>query len=206
MRRMRLKDSRRPGLLLSAFIVAAMSPAYAASQSTTTPDLSGIWGRGMLFFEPPASGPGPVPNLVKKPDGSVAPADPCCTTVTEWRGDWTSPILKPSAAEAVKKFAERSLSGEVVSDMHSNCWAEPPPYALSLQFAVYILQQKNEVILIYLLHNTVRHVRLNASHPQKLRPSWQGDSVGRYEGDTLVVDTIGIKADPPSTVDPLGTL
>ena len=159
----------------------------------------------MLFFEPPASGPGPVVNLVRKPDGSVVPADPCCTIVPEWRGDSTSPILKPSAAEAVKTFAERSLRGEVVSDMHSNCAAEPPPYVMSEQFAVNILQEKNEVILIYLLHNTVRHVRLSASHPKNLRPSWQGDSVGRFEGDTLIIDTIGIKADPPSTVDPFGT-
>jgi hypothetical protein len=35
--------------------------------------------------------------------------------------------------------------------------------------------------------------------------SWQGDSIGWYEGDTLVIDTIGIKAAPISTVDPFGT-
>ena len=36
-------------------------------------------------------------------------------------------------------------------------------------------------------------------------PSWQGHSVGWYEGDTLVIDTVGIKAAPPSTVDLFGT-
>jgi len=188
-------------LLAPAFV----SSAWSAETLADLPDLSGSWGRSMLFFEPPASGPGPILNLVRKPDGSVVPADPCCTIVREWRGDSTSPILKPEAAEAVRKFAERSLSGGVTSDLHSNCFAEPPPYAMSVQFAVNILQQKNEIILIYLLHNTVRHVRLNASHPEKVTPSWQGDSVGWYDGDTLVVDTIGIKADPPSTVDAFGT-
>jgi len=32
--------------------------------------------------------------------------------------------------------------------------------------------------LFYLLYNTVRHVRLNATHPEDLKPSWQGHSVG----------------------------
>jgi len=188
-------------LLSSAFV----SSAWSAETLQAIPDLTGIWGRGMAFFEPPESGPGPLINLVRKSDGALVPADPCCAIPREWRGDWTSPILKPNAAEAVKKFAERSLRGEVTSDMHSNCFAEAPAFAMSVQFALNILQGKNEVILVYLLHNTVRHIRLDASHPATLRPTWQGDSVGRFEGNTLVVDTIGIKADPPSTVDSFGT-
>jgi hypothetical protein len=76
---------------------------------------------------------------------------------------------------------------------------------MALQFGVHILQQRDEVTLLYLLYNTVRHVRLNESHPENLTPSWQGHSVGRYEGDTLVIDTIGIKVSPLSTVDPFGT-
>ena len=51
----------------------------------------------------------------------------------------------------------------------------------------------------------MRRVRLNAPHPENLTPSWQGHSVGWYEGDTLVVDTVGIKVAPFSTVDAFGT-
>jgi hypothetical protein len=36
-------------------------------------------------------------------------------------------------------------------------------------------------------------------------PSWYGDSIGHYEGDLLIVDTIGIKVAPLSTVDRYGT-
>jgi hypothetical protein len=35
-------------------------------------------------------------------------------------------------------------------------------------------------------------VRLHDSHPEPLTPSWYGDSVGHYEGDTLVIDTVGV--------------
>ena len=161
----------------------------------------------MLFFEPPASGPGPVINSVRKADGTVTARDQCCTIVTEggWLGDHTNPILKPKTAEAVKRFGELVFNGTVAQDLHNSCWPEPPPYVMALHFGVMILQQADEVTFVYLLQNTVRHVRLNGRHPDSLTPSWQGHSVGRYEGDTLVIDTVGIKAAPFSTVDAFGT-
>jgi hypothetical protein len=68
-----------------------------------------------------------------------------------------------------------------------------------------MLQQKDEVTMLYSHDNKVRHVRMNASHPADLRASGQGDSVGHYEGDTLVIDTAGIKSSPISAVDWYGT-
>jgi hypothetical protein len=76
---------------------------------------------------------------------------------------------------------------------------------MGMHFGVNIVQQPDAVTLFYLLYNTVRHVRLNAPHPENVAPSWQGHSVGWYEGDTLVIDTVGIKVAPISTVDPFGT-
>jgi hypothetical protein len=47
---------------------------------------------------------------------------------------------------------------------------------------------------------------MNQPHPEHVVPSWYGDSIGHYEGDTLVVDTIGIRADRPfAMVDMFGT-
>jgi hypothetical protein len=77
---------------------------------------------------------------------------------------------------------------------------------MALHFAVNIAPRQDEVTLLYLLNNTVRRVRLNWRHPENPTPSWQGHSVGWYEGDTLVVDTVGIiKVAPFSTVDAFGT-
>ncbi len=67
------------------------------------------------------------------------------------------------------------------------------------------MQQRDEVTLIYLDDQKVRHVRLNAPHPSSVKPTWQGDSIGHYEDDTLVIDTIGFKVGPLSMVDLYGT-
>jgi hypothetical protein len=48
-------------------------------------------------------------------------------------------------------------------------------------------------------------VRLNEPHPAQVTPSWYGDSVGHYEGDMLVVDTVGQKAGPLAMLDLYGT-
>jgi hypothetical protein len=185
-------------ILLSASGIAAQPAA---------PDFSGQWGRDMLFFEPPASGPGPLVNAVRKPDGSRNTSGPCCAIIVEggWAGDDTNPILKSRAAEAVKKYRELADAGVVVQDRHNTCWPEPPPYSMALHFGVNILQTKNEVTIVHLLYNTVRRIRLNALHPENLKPSWQGDSIGWFEGDTLVVDTKGIRTSPFTSVDAFGT-
>jgi hypothetical protein len=205
-----LRSPRRlsVGTVALVFYSAAfISLAMAAEGNPHIPDLSGQWGRDMMFFEPPASGPGPVINSVRKADGTVTALVQCCTMVTMggWLGDHTNPILKPAAAQAVKKFGELVFDGRVAQDLHNSCWPEPPPYVMGLHFGVLILQQTDEVTLVYLLHNTVRHVLLNGKHPEKVTPSWQGHSVGRYEGDTLVIDTVGVKVAPFSTVDAFGT-
>jgi hypothetical protein len=204
----RMRSPRRFSAKTIAFIFSAaafVTPAMATDSGSPLPDLSGQWGRDMLFFEPPPSGPGPVIRAERKSDGSVVVQDPCCTISPRWLGDHTNPILKPEAAEAVKKFGDLAFAGTVTPDLHNSCWPEPPPYVMGLHFGMQILQLRDEVTLVYLLHNTVRHVRLNAPHPENPTPSWQGHSVGWYEGDTLVIDTVGIKVAPLSMVDAFGT-
>src|SRR5205085_1567471 len=48
-------------------------------------------------------------------------------------------------------------------------------------------------------------VRVNEPHPAQVTPSWYGDTVGRYEGDDLVIDTVGIKIGRYSMLDSFGT-
>jgi hypothetical protein len=64
----RLHSPRRFSAATVALVFCAAAfvfPTMAAENSSRSPDLSGQWGRDMLFFEPPASGPGPVINSVR---------------------------------------------------------------------------------------------------------------------------------------------
>ena len=61
------------------------------------------------------------------------------------------------------------------------------------------------MVLIYQHDDDFREVRLNQQHPAVITPTIHGDSVGHYEDDTLVIDTIGIKLGPHRTVDRFGT-
>src|SRR5260370_4498640 len=79
----------------------------------------------------------------------------------------------------------------------------PMPFIYK-QFAVQIIQRPDRVLIIYTAPSTdVRRVRLNDRHPEPLTPSWYGDSVGHYESDTLVVDTVGGKTDHPYAMQDL---
>jgi hypothetical protein len=121
-------------------------------------------------------------------------------------GDYTNPILQPWAAAVVKKFGELSLAGITYGNPSNQCWPMPMLFVYK-EGTIRMIQQPDMVQIIYTGPNTdVRRVRLNARHPEPLTPSWYGDSVGHYEGDTLVVDTVGVKTDRPyAMIDLFGT-
>ena len=169
------------------------SPAPAA-ETTPIPNLTGQWGRGGLFrFEPPASGAGPVTNTSNFDDRVVRV------------GDYTNPILTPQSAEIVKQRGEAQLAGINFPDPRNQCAPEPPPFLLAIEFDVQVLQKKDEILILYRYGHQVRRIRLNGSHPTRVTPSPYGDSIGHFEGDTLVVDTVGVKTGPLSMVDIFGT-
>ena len=75
----------------------------------------------------------------------------------------------------------------------SPCTAAPRA-AGNLSFGggrTYFIQTPKEVYIVWQRDQIVRHIYLNVPHTQNPKPSWNGESVGHYEGDTLVVDTIG---------------
>jgi hypothetical protein len=68
-----------------------------------------------------------------------------------------------------------------------------------------IFDRGDHLTMIYHMDHQLRTVRMNGSHPPKVTPSYYGDSVGHYEGDTLVIDTIAIKPGPFAMIDWFGT-
>jgi hypothetical protein len=119
-------------------------------------------------------------------------------------GDYTNPILKPWAAEIVKQNGELELNGVGALTALNQCWPQGVPF-IFWQAGLQILQQPDKVTFLYVFDHPVRHVRMNEPHPAQVTPSPSGDSVGYYQGDTLVIDTIGIKVWRFSMVDMFGT-
>jgi hypothetical protein len=195
-------------LLLLVTLAAAASPAWGQQEGppnagphnvASIPDFSGIWRHGSLpWFVPPASGPGPVTNRSRRKDNGQS-------DYGQLVGDYTNPILQPWAAEAVKKKGELSLAGVTYPSPANQCWPEPVPF-LFKHMAMQILQLPHKIVMLFNEDHEVRWVRMNEPHPAQVTPSWHGDAVGHYEGDTLVIDTVGIKTDRPyPMIDLFGT-
>jgi hypothetical protein len=177
----------------------APAPSAVTSQAQSAaviPDFSGIWAHPGVGFENPISGPGPVRNLRRLPSGAGNP--------NMLVGDFNNPILKRDAAAIVKKFGEISLSGHAFPDPDSQCLLNPVPY-IFWNFEIELLQQPDKVTILYPHDQDFREIRMNRPHPATVVSTAHGDSVGHYEGDTLVIDTVGVKVGRYTMVDRFGT-
>ena len=115
------------------------------------------------------------------------------------------PILKPWAAAAVQETNKEILQGkrQVPFVAQSRCWPGGVPGQLIYPFEpLYFVQTPKEVWMIWQRDHMVRRVFLTDKHSPNLKPSWFGESIGHYEnGNTLVVDTIGLSANKLSYID-----
>jgi hypothetical protein len=187
-------------LSILTLIVTAVAPA-AGQAAAPIPDISGLWNHAALNgLELPLSGPGPVRNRSRMRTGPQAGVGDRAQLV----GDYTNPILRPWAADVVKKFGDMSLAGKGYPTPRNQCWPEQVPFAFA-NYGMQVIQQPDKVTILYPFDHQYRQVRLNQPHPAHVTPSWYGDSVGHYEGDALVVDTVGIKVGPFSMIDWYGT-
>jgi hypothetical protein len=183
--------------LVLTLAAASVTPAFGQSESAQSiPDLSGIWEHANPGFEPLASGPTALINRSRRPNGTG--------DGLKLAGDYTNPILKPEVAEVVKRHGELGLNGIGDPNPHNQCWLEGPPFVFT-NHPNQIVQTRDKVVILYQDNSQVRHVRMNQTHPAQMSPTWYGDSVGHYEGDTLVIDTVGIKVGRYSMVDWYGT-
>ena len=173
--------------------LCVVAPALTVAQTTkSAPDLSGQWvrtGRYVESFDPPASGPGPI---------TIDPAHPHRRSATlggqspdGWVADLTNPILKPETLARMKTVVAAEIAGHSHLKLIDMCYPAGVPMILNQRDPMQILQTADKVVLVYVRDSLTRHVYLNQPHTPNLKSSWFGESVGHYEGDTLVVDTIG---------------
>jgi hypothetical protein len=192
----------QPHLFLTAFLAIAMMGhpiirgnlvAHASEAPRAIPNLSGYWARPeaptVRVFQQPDSGPGPLVNIDDTVEFKI--------------GDFDNPILLPHAAQAVRAHGDYGRAGQVRYEPWALCLPAGVPHALNLAGPIQILQSEDQVTIVYQRGQQIRRIDLNRAHPENLTPSWYGHSVGHYEGNSLVVDTVA--QDSRSQVDSFGT-
>ena len=108
--------------------------------------------------------------------------------------DLTNPILKPWVIDQMKKTNDAVLAGKVPFIARERCWPAGVP-GLDIYNRgqpVHFLQTLKEVLIVNELYASTRHVYMDVPHSTNPKTSWYGESVGHYEADELVVDTVGL--------------
>jgi hypothetical protein len=139
--------------------------------ATDQPNISGIWSISPYVF----SGRPQAERQLLTLDGSPAPAQPWAAKIYKDRmdGNDAGHPFAPTVAQCLPGGMPAMMLG--------------PPYPFQ------IIQSPGQVTFIHEENRLFRVVRLNDQHPDDPDPTYMGDSVGHWEGDTLVVDTLGLK-------------
>jgi len=179
-----------------AALVGSLAEA-AVAQEKTTPllfswDLAVGW-IGVGGFQPV---PGRVPPLTQDPKYPFVP-NGTGRQPTYRIADLNNPNLRPWVKEIMKKDNDEVLRGKIAFSPSSSCKPSGVPAFLGLggnNNPYWFLQTPKEVVIMRAADSQVRHVYLDVPHSPNPKPSWYGESIGHYEGDTLVIDTIGLNA------------
>jgi hypothetical protein len=136
--------------------------------------------------------------------GSAAPADTAAAKpsaqAARLAGVWepkTFGIMVPNAplSDAGKEIVNRNAAAMQSGKIMQTAWVSCRPGAVSTMTMprekIVVLESADEVTILFEMPRMVRRIRMNASHPQIIEPGYVGDSIGRWDGATLVVDTLG---------------
>jgi hypothetical protein len=182
---------------LTAGLLVTLGPSLAADGSGTeslslrTFPIYWIQDRpAQDDFLPPESGVGPV---VSEPGHPYIP-NGAGKQQTNRLADLNNPVLKDWVKVPMGKANDEVREGKVPFIARERCWPTGVPGWLVFAHAAgfWVVQTEKEILLVQELDQQTRHIYMNVPHSAHPKPSWYGESVGHYEGDELVVDTIGM--------------
>jgi hypothetical protein len=172
--------SARTGRLpVAAACLVVAVVASVTAQSAAVPDITGSWLRQGFTVGLPAA----QPNAAKTP----APPPPAQPLLKEpYRTEWQARL---------KAIRDADAKGEPLANNAVACLPDGMPGMMTAVFPMEILQSRAQITIIEEAYTQVRRILMD--RPQKaledLEPGFYGHSVGRWQGDTLIVDTLGIK-------------
>jgi hypothetical protein len=175
---------------LTGFVSMVPIAEVMAQTGASPPDFSSN-NVGWIAMGDIVGVPGSPPNVSQDPAHEYVPNN-IGRQPTYRIGDVSNPNLKSWVKERMKKDNDEVLAGKIGFTARSSCMpAGVPGFVTYPVRPLYFLQTPKQVVIVYSGDAQVRHVYLGVPHSENPAPSWYGESVGRYEGDTLVVDTIG---------------
>jgi hypothetical protein len=129
--------------------------------------------------------PAAVPTSVETP--RMPDGKPNLTGVYNSAGgrDPFQATLKPGA----EKY--KVVRGPTDAGVYADCMPTGVPLAYFVPYQWEIVQGLDKVVILYEYLHMFRVVSINGTHPADPDPTWMGDSIGHWEGDTLVVDSVG---------------
>jgi hypothetical protein len=189
-----VREAALAGSILAGLILAAPIAPAVAQQKAAPPDFSsdgvgwvGLNGNGP-FYEPV---PGHIPPVSQDATHPFVP-NGVGKQPTYRIADLNNPNLKPWVKEQMKKGNDEVLAGKIAFTPGSSCMPGGVPGFMGFggPNPIYFLQTPKEVWMVLASNQQIRRVYMDVPHSANPKPSWYGESVGHYEGDTLVVDTI----------------
>jgi hypothetical protein len=184
------------GSVLAGAVYLTLMVGAVAQQNASPPDFSSklagwVTANGEFIAVP--GEPGPVFNDPAHPRISNAQAARTHKQPSYRIADLSNPNLKPWVVERMKKDNAEVLTGKIAFTARSHCMPAGVPGFMAYPLAgFFFVQTAKEVVMIFSGDQQVRHVYLDVPHSKNPKSSWYGESIGHYEGDTLVVDTIGL--------------
>ncbi len=184
-------------IILGAGVLCLSLPSYGQDG---VPALGGFWRQEAFRLRPPYMQLGQLTgSRISRSDQIVDERAP-----DEVIDGYNNPILKPWITEIIMQKKHFQENDRVYPIANSSCWPFGVPGVYGIR-QIQILQMPDEITILYQSDQQSRHIYLNDPHTTPLARSWFGESVGHFEGDTLVVDTFGFHNRPEAMVDDYGT-